>query len=459
MKNQEHNNDLDQLFNKAKAGKQGLDDFEKDAFAGFETLGSEEEAKNLKAALDARINDELFNKEEKNNPKIYWLAAAGLALVIGLSTLFIVNNNESISNGSNLAISDVQEKSEEKILPDSKPELKEQTVAPVQTEAATDNSPAKEIIQNKTTELKLEKEEPTNGVKTSDKGVTSRMIVPAVKRETPKDGLFESENEKKETDQTERRNDNVAMGTGSNNSTGYFKSLDDLAKNDKSKEKINGDQDFAATTASTKTNQNKQASEDAEVEVRDEITSNESRKKGKADGKNKDANVELDYKQPILANNNTNSGGKENAKTKSSRAKKTSHKQSSMAGPEDLKTYPGSPKTITQEVAGEVNAVPAEAETKPLETTYNNCYYNGGEPGLVKDVKEKLKAGNLDQKFDAILYVNEKKIVEKVEFTNAYELTAKQKEEIIKILKSLNKFNAPSTGKKESFPYKLLYRP
>jgi len=462
MKNQEHNNNLDELFNKAKANKQSLDDFEKDAFAGFEMLDSEQEAKDLKAALDTRINNELFKKEEKNNPKIYWLAAAGLALVIGLTVMFVSNSNEAISSGSNLAISNVEEKSEEKTLPDSKAELKEQNLAPVEMEASsTDQSPAKEPIELKVAEFK--NDEPTKGVKTRQKEeVTSRMIVSAAKSETPKDGLFEGEKDKKEADQNERRKEN-AMGTGSNTSGGYLKDVDDLAKKDKAKEKTNDDQNFAATTKSTPQQNKQQASEDAELNVQDELASNEAGKKGKADGKAKNAELEQDYKTPIVANNNTNSSSiKENSKSKSSRSKaKKSSEKSSMAGPENLDNYPGtSPKTTTPEIAGEVNAVPAEAETKALSAAFTNCYYTGGEVALTKDIKDKLKGGDLDQKFDAMLYINEKKAVEKVEFTNAYDLTAKQKEEVTKILKTLTKFNVTATGgKRESFAYKLLYRP
>ncbi|MEO6302502.1 MAG: hypothetical protein ABIP51_04960, partial [Bacteroidia bacterium] len=66
----------------------------------------------------------------------------------------------------------------------------------------------------------------------------------------------------------------------------------------------------------------------------------------------------------------------------------------------------------------------------------------------------------LDQKFDATIYVNENKVVQKVEFTNAYSLTKTQKEDVSKILKTLDKFNffmVPT--KKGEYPYKVLYRP
>ncbi len=459
MKNQEQNNNLDQLFNKAKADKQSLDDFEKDAFAGFEMLESEQEAKDLKAALDTRINKELFKKEEERNPKIYWFAAAGLALVIGLTVLFISNNN-TLSSESDLAISNPEQKTEEKISTDSKNELKEQNVTPI--EAATvvaDEVPAKEITQsNNSDAIKLE--EPAKIVKElevekENEGLKSRMIVvPAAKNETAKDGYFKSEKDLK--DQEERRQENVATGTGSNIGGDNDKSLnnlDDLAKNDKAKEKVSGDYKYA--TSAKKADQNKVV-EDAEVNVQDELASTEG-KKGKLDEKNKDADLEQSTKQPVVvANNNTNAGGRETGKSKHSRAKKSAEKQNSNAGPGDI-AYSSTPKsTATQEVSGEVvAAVPAEAENKPITT----CFYTGGETAITKDVKEKLKAENLDQKFDATLYINEKKVVEKVEFINAYELTSKQKENITKILKSLSKFNVPSTGKKESFTYKLIYRP
>ncbi|MBL7920100.1 MAG: hypothetical protein JNJ40_07275 [Bacteroidia bacterium] len=457
MKNQEQNNNLDQLFNKAKADKQSLDDFEKDAFAGFEMLESEQEAKNLKAALDTRINKELFNKEERN-PTIYWFAAAGLALVIGLTVLFISNTNDEISSGSNMAISNPEQKVEEKISIDSKTELKEQNVTPI--EAATgvsDEAPAKEIIQNNNGDA-LKQDEPAKIVKQLEaekEGVKSRMIVPAAKNEISKDGYFK--NEKDANDQEEKRKENVASGTVTNIGGNNDKSLnnfDDLAKNDKAKQKESSD--YKYVTSTKKTDQNKVV-EDAEVNVQDELASTEG-KKGKLDEKNKDADLEQSVKQPVVvANSSTNATGRDAGKSKHYRAKKTAEKQSSNAGPGDI-AYSSTPKsTATQEVSGEVvAAVPAEAENKPSTT----CFYTGGESAITKDLKEKLKAENTDQKFDAILYVNEKKVVEKVEFTNAYDLTTKQKEEVTKILKSLSKFNVPaSQGKKENFTYKLLYRP
>ena len=87
-----------------------------------------------------------------------------------------------------------------------------------------------------------------------------------------------------------------------------------------------------------------------------------------------------------------------------------------------------------------------------------SCYYTGGDQALHKDVKKALVAKNLLQKFDASLYINTKKKVEKVVFTNAYELNTAQQKKITEVLKQLEKFNfsEPSSFLIE---YKLVFRP
>ncbi len=86
---------LKDLLGKAKGqGMETMDDFEKEALEGFDQLASEEEAFALKSQLDAKIERELFSKSSRKSSPFYWMAAAGLLLVIGLSVLFILQNNE-----------------------------------------------------------------------------------------------------------------------------------------------------------------------------------------------------------------------------------------------------------------------------------------------------------------------------------------------------------------------------
>ena len=120
--NNNPNSNLNDFLNK---NKQNLtDDFEKDAFEGFETLNSQQDAFELKASLDKKIIQKLFS-EKKETKKIVWYAAAGLFLVIGLSVFFILNNENTIVQNNNVSLITVpkneetktEEKSVESILP------------------------------------------------------------------------------------------------------------------------------------------------------------------------------------------------------------------------------------------------------------------------------------------------------------------------------------------------------
>jgi hypothetical protein len=128
----------------------------------------------------------------------------------------------------------------------------------------------------------------------------------------------------------------------------------------------------------------------------------------------------------------------------------------------------------TAEKAASKKPYRARAEESPV-TTYNApaatgaaamdiagflCYYEGGDATLHRDVKDKLKDNDLLQKFDATLYINERKKVEKAEITNAYGLNKEQQEKIIEVLKKLDKFKfniKPQSG--ELTEYKLVFRP
>ena len=105
MSNQEDNTaneNLRDFLNKSKISENGpIDDFEKEALEGFSMLENEEDVLNLKSSLDAKIYKEVF-AEEKKPGRIIWYAAAGLALLIGLSVYFIQNN--PVTKSDNLAI-------------------------------------------------------------------------------------------------------------------------------------------------------------------------------------------------------------------------------------------------------------------------------------------------------------------------------------------------------------------
>jgi hypothetical protein len=421
------NNNIDQLFNKAKADDQNLDDFEREAMAGFDMLSSKDEANELKAALDKRINEEVFIKKESHNPKIYWFAAAGLALVIGLSVLFILNDSNSISKSSDLAVTETQQNA----LPDSKNELKVEAAAPLE-DVVSEKAPAKEISESQKAESKRLLDEGKT------KGPNSRMATTA--NEQAASGVAQSE----------KKQESNKAGEGVGAQYDQTTKLDALAKTSHSKDK----ESDAFKSVPSAVQQSPKLAE-SEAEAKDEVVL-ESKS---AKGKNDDADSKKNLNQGAT---NTPYGGVVNkeekvAKEKSKKARAKQNNSNVPAAPESYDYEPGAPVTTK---AAEAEETTKAADDKREDNNFINCYYTGGEAAITKDIKEKLVAENLDQKFDVTLYISEKKNVTKVEFINSYDLTKKQKEEVTKQLKTLSKFNFfVSPTQKGEFTYKVLYRP
>lgn len=78
---------LDELLDHLNNDTGDLDAFEQEALEGFASLSGKQEALDLKNRLDERIEKELFEKK-KRPVFIYWSAAAGFILLIGLVVLF-----------------------------------------------------------------------------------------------------------------------------------------------------------------------------------------------------------------------------------------------------------------------------------------------------------------------------------------------------------------------------------
>lgn len=430
------NNNIDQLFNKAKADNQNLDDFEKDAMAGFDTLASKEEANELKAALDKRIYEEVFVKKENHSPKIYWFAAAGLAIVIGLSVLFILNDSNSISKSSDLAVTETHQTA----LPDTKNELKEEAVAPVES-AVAENAPSKESSENQKSEQNglLDKEKTIEVTK----GPGSRMVN-TTSNEQAASGIA----------QAGKKLENNKAGEGINANYDQTKTVDVLAKTSHSKDK----ESDAFKSVPSAVQQSPKLGE-SEAYAKDEVALENKNLKGKSDDGESDADSKKNLNQ--VASNNAYGGvvnrEEKVAKEKAKKARAKQYDANVAAAPESNDYKPGAPVTTKTAEAEETTKA---ADDKREDTNFINCYYTGGEAAIIKDIKEKLVKENLDQKFDVTLYINEKKTVTKVEFINSYDLTKKQKEEVTKQLKTLNKFNFfVSPTKKSEFAYKVLYRP
>jgi hypothetical protein len=429
MKTPINNNNIDQLFNKAKADDQNLDDFEREAMAGFDMLSSKDEANELKAALDKRINEEVFIKKESHNPKIYWFAAAGLALVIGLSVLFILNDSNSISKSSDLAVTETQQNA----LPDSKNELKVEAAAPLE-DVVSEKAPAKEISESQKAESKRLLDEGKT------KGPNSRMATTA--NEQAASGVAQSE----------KKQESNKAGEGVGAQYDQTTKLDALAKTSRSKDK----ESDAFKSMPSAVQQSPKLAE-SEAEAKDEVVLENKNSKGKSDNADIDSKKNLNQVATNIPYGGVVNREEKVAKEKSKKARAKQNNSNVPAAPESYDYEPGAP-VITK--TAEAEETTKAADDKREDNNFINCYYTGGEAAITKDIKEKLVKENLDQKFDVTLYISEKKNVTKVEFINSYALTKKQKEEVTKQLKTLNKFNFfVSPTQKSEFTYKVLYRP
>lgn len=87
-----HTPDSDELFKRLEQNdSSGLDDFEKEALEGFDSLDNVELAKDLNASLHKKIDERYFQKESGGNKRgmTYLSIAAGLVLIVGLSIFFM----------------------------------------------------------------------------------------------------------------------------------------------------------------------------------------------------------------------------------------------------------------------------------------------------------------------------------------------------------------------------------
>lgn len=87
-----HNRNLKKLLDNTRGSTNSpMDDFEKEALEGFAMLSGNEEALDLKKALDKKMYTDVFGEEKKPSSLRYWYAAAGLVIAIGFTVYFVKN--------------------------------------------------------------------------------------------------------------------------------------------------------------------------------------------------------------------------------------------------------------------------------------------------------------------------------------------------------------------------------
>jgi hypothetical protein len=441
MDNNKNNDFLNELLHKKQKGE--LDDFEREALEGFDTLSSEE-AHELKASLDTHMKDEVF--AEKKTIRVYWLAAAALVLVVGLSVIFVMNN---ASNGKDLAITTVTDEK----APDGM--MKESPVLSPPAEEKTTEPEKKLDDANKNTKDAV--------VKTEQKVPGSKAPV-AQEQNTNGAGGKSGESQKSTGTSAGVVDEEITTSgkasatdlTVNNNASNNFKQQGPASVTVPNPGR---DANLELDKLKKESEKAESAGEKAKADERNEVKANLSA--GSAVSKN--AVVTEDPKKGKEAQmNNTESLSHEKKKSRAIRKKDTQPSQADNKPAEKSEESANdrSEDKDQKEVAAE-NAPTSPKTADDARGSDNAGYfasrYTGGEAAMKKDLAAKLTEKNLNKKFDAILFVNKTGKVEKVKMLNMYGMDNKETDKIENILRSLDKFDV--TDKKGSTEIKLNYRP
>ncbi len=351
MSRQEHNKDtrLKELLDKAK--QQPEDDFEKEALEGFAMLGHEQEAFDLKAALDQRMQEEVLAGKKSTSPG-YWFAAAGMLLAVGLSAYFLLMNDPA-----------KKERNNELVITEFKAAPPELPQAEKSAEPALSVPPARPLA------LAQQK--------------VNRSIQPAGP------GAAQNAGASARISQSQQMADSIAF--------------DALASNQE------------ITLPVTVSDEN------ADVD--------KGRKDDNAAAKTETYNWAATDKKEQAESEEKN----EPAKTKS-RAKKEKDRKTVAATP--AYAYNSAPK----------EAAAAEENEK---SSMGNCYYEGGDAVLYKELSQRLVEKKLDLHFKAKVFVNALGRISKVEFTEKNKLSPEEQNEITYVIQSLDKFRFRQRPSKE----------
>ncbi len=420
--NNNPNSNLNDFLNK---NKQNLtDDFEKDAFEGFETLNSPEDAFELKASLDKKITQKLF-LEKKETKKIVWYAAAGLFLVIGLSIFFILNNTNTIVKNNNVSLITVPKNEEAKI-----EDKNIVATLPLETEKKQSTGTAKQNNLNKIQSIK---------------GIEPKTLADkTAEQQLPKKG--------DDIDLDNLSNAKNTLPTGLVNIPASTAKADDKQLPFKAPVTVGGikDKERDAAKDEVALSETETTNSNTDSFTKNATSSNASSGYAK---QNEDKKLNTELKKETV---------REETNVGTSRKKEKTKSRATVKEEKPSQTSAVSAADINQKAGPENYKGDAEAKEKSIDakSSNNQCYYNGGQNQLLIDIAEILVAKGVNKKFDATLLINEKKQVEKVIFTNQYNLTAHEKTSIETELKRLKNFNFyinPIT--KVLFEYKLEYKP
>ena len=255
-----HTPDSEELLKRLNSNdSSGLDDFEKEALEGFDSLDNAELAKNLTDSVNRKIDEKYFQQNTGSKKGMMYLSlAAGLVLVVGLSIFFmnIMGDKKEMAMSSDTL-------STENIANEV---AKPADIAPMEEPAKAEGKKSGELNTITVTDALAEKSPENNkDISAGDKrakadedkgdGLTSRLVVKETK---PAQTVPASEGEADFKKQVETKTSS-GPPTGNNAPSSPVLAMDDKKASDKeaTTEKItlsknNGDDNMQAESGSGK---------------------------------------------------------------------------------------------------------------------------------------------------------------------------------------------------------------
>ena len=390
-----HTPDSDELLKRLESNdSSGLDDFEKEALEGFDSLENTDLAKNLTDSLNKKIDEKYFKKESGNKKGMLYLSmAAGLILVVGLSIFFMnimgdkkemamesAPTTEQITNEV-AAPSDIAPTEEE-----TKTEGKGGEINAITATDALAEQPATgggKDISNTDSRAKTETDK--------DNGLTSRMVVKETK---PEQSIADKEGEKDYKKQPETK---TTSGPPAGNNAPVAPSV---------------------------------VMEDQKSQDREE------------------ANEKVVLSKNNLDGNSQAASGKESGVKKRSAPKKEKAKSGEALGSDDTK--PSDESSVSQTAVGGI----AVAEPKRDESGYYhsaefaNRNYSKPQDYIKTEIDKSEMLKTNVKAFKAELTINDKGLVTAVKFLTAFDNCSGCKKELEKVLLNMPGWKAANKGGK-----------
>ncbi len=421
-----HTPDSEELLKRLNAkDSSGLDDFEKEALEGFDSLDNIEEATRLTNSLNQKIDQKYFQKENKKRGFYYLSLAAGLVLVVGLS-VFLFNylgssNKELALSNTVTTEQSVNEVAKPTDLSPPPPPTEEPKAEAKEEEKLSQGGKGNDIVVNDGSDKKV-----TTGTKDNwnsdsraksqpdaDDGLTSRMVLKEKKPETVNEPA------------------KFAEGKGGDD----FKQLEDKSKLQQGPGTVN-----ASPSVVVADQKNKAKDEEAEMDANEKTVSTKS------------ANA------PANSNSLAGSTRKESKKASPKKESLEDQKSSGESVATDDVTTVNAPTTVNnnQNVTGGV-AQPKRDESGYVHTTeYNSNVYSKPQDYIKTEISKSEMLKTNVKAFKAELTIDDNGKVKEVKFLTVFAPTCTACEkEVRKILLNMPGWKATPSKKavKETVSY------